>query len=368
MATLESLLAGRNMSRLVQNVKSGLPFTLPVSFLTPTDPMIPGHTFEYPQVNGSRRLALLVSQGSPARRQGHQGVTYKSVNMLRTFESQVFNANKLRNLVEVENPQQRDAMGRSFVERNIMDFKKAQMNLVQTTAAVMLLKFSLHANEQGELLTSSSGAVISIDPGIPAGQQSQLDILGSGSIIDASWSVAGTDIIGHLAELKRQMLKLGGWTMRFAFHGKNIPKYIGSNTVAKEYIDQTPALATQRFTGANMVPNGFQDLTWVNCSDMYYIDADGTTQQILGDDDVVFTPEPSSDWWRMAHGSEMVPTGIAQVGSDAQAMLGNLSEVFGSFSYAAMSHNPVSIEFLHGLNYVPVIAATNSVCKADVTP
>lgn len=370
MPTLESLLAGRNTTRLVQNVKSGLPFVLPVSFLTPTDPMVPGHTFEYPLVTGSRALATIVSQDSPAHRIGHQGVSFQSANMLRSFESQAFNANKLRNLVQVESQQVRDQMGRAFVERNVLDFKQRQMNLVQTAAASMLLRFALHFNEKGALLTSSSGAVVSIDPGIPAGQLNQLNILGGGAIIDNSWAVTSTDIIGDIDEIKRQMLKLGGWQMRYAFHGKNIPAYIGANTVAKEYIDRTPALASQRFTGANVIPDGFQDLTWINASNMYYIDADGSPQDMLGGDEIVFCPEPSPEWWKLAYGSEMIPTDLGRVGGDATDMLGNLTEVFGSFVYSVMnmSPGPIGLEMFHGINFLPLIAATKAVCKADVTP
>src|SRR5690606_17528177 len=114
--------------------------------------------------------------------------------------------------------------------------------------------------------------------------------------------------------IKRQMLKLGGWQITGALYGKNIPTYIAKNDVAKEYINNTPALATQRFDGANLIPQGFQDLNWTPMGDAFYIDADGNPQQILGDDEIVFYPDIDSTWWRLFNGSEMVPAGTLQIG------------------------------------------------------
>ena len=222
MATLEQLFAGRNLTKLVQGIKPGLPRRIPEEFFRVTDEA-QGHVFEWFEVNGNRDMALIVSQDSPAHRVGHPDASAKSATMLRTFESQQFLANKLRNLIDpTSNEQRRDERGRQFVTRSSEWFKRRQENLVQTAAQVMLLQFALHFNEKGELLTSSSGATVSIDPAIPAGQLNQLDILGSGDIIDASWGTAGTNIIGQLASIKDQMLQSKGWQITEAFYGANI--------------------------------------------------------------------------------------------------------------------------------------------------
>ena len=368
MATLEELFAGRNLTKMVQGIKPGLPRRIPDAFFAVTD-SVPGHVFEWLEFNGQRDLALIVAQDSPAHRIGHPDAVSKSATMLRSFESQVFTANKLRNLIDPNSvSNQRDAMGRQFVMRSSEWFKQRQENLVQTAAQVMLLDFSLHFNERGEILTSSSGATVSIDIGIPAGQINQLDILGSGAIIGTNWATNSTDIIGDLAAIRDQMLQLGGWNITEAFYGANIAEYIASNDAAKEYIRRTPALATQAFLRANKVPDGFQNLNWHDVHDAFYIDASGTVQTIIGDDEIVFTPPPGPEWWKYAQGTEMVPNGLGLVGTDAGDLLGDLSEVQGSFSYAKMGMNPVSIEQFAGLNWLPLIVATRAVCRADVTP
>ena len=367
MATFDELFAARNLTGLVQGIKPGLPLRIPAQYLTPTD-RVPGHTFEWTEVDGNRAMAVVVSQDAPARRVGHQGAKRRSATMLRSFESQAFTANSLRNLMGIDG-MVRDDMGRQHVTRQTQDFLNRLSNLKQTCVQRMLFTFKLYFNEKGEMLTSSSGATTSIDVGIPAGQLDQLDILGDGDIIDASWATATTNIPGHLEDIKDQMRQLGGWDITTCYYGRNIAKYIAANDYAKNLIINTPALATQVFSNANRVPTGFMQLDWQYAGDAFYIDAAGAVQKLLGDDEIVVTPSASDDsWWKHAVGSEMIPNGIMRRGQSASDMLGDLQEVFGDFAYAKMDDNPVSIEHFVGCNFLPLITATKAVCKADVTP
>ena len=366
--TLEELFSGRNLTKTTQGIKSGIKVMVPERFFMPTDPTVNGNIFEWIEFDGQRDMAVIVSEDSPAHRVDLQGGKHRSAKMLRTFESQNINANKLRNLIVPGTANVKDEKGRQFVSRQARWFKQRQVNLIQASHARMLFTFEIHFNEKGEMLTSSTGATTSITVGIPAGQKGQLDILGSGAIIDASWAVSGTDILGHLDEIKKQMLELGGWEITDCYYGKNIPKYIAANDVCKEYINRTPSLAMQQIQ-QKKVPDGFQDLNWHDASSSYYKDAAGAIQRPLGDDEIVFTPSPEDEtWWKYGKGSEMVPSGLGQVGADAEAMLGDLIEQFGEFAYAVMGHNPVSIEQFTGLNWLFVITATKAVCKGDVTP
>ena len=187
MASLESLFAGRNRTKMVENIKSGLPLKIPEAHLAVTD-SVPGHVFEWAEIDGNRDMALIVSQDSPAKRVGHQDVRMRCETRLRTFEEQSYTANKLRNLIDPVNGGVRDQMGRQFVTRSSLWFKKRQLNLVQTSAQKLLLAFRLFFYESGEFLTNSSGATVSIDVNIPAGPLNPLNILGSGDLISGSWA------------------------------------------------------------------------------------------------------------------------------------------------------------------------------------
>lgn len=367
--SFEQLFAGRNLTARVQGIKSGLKLSIPPELLVPTDDVI-GNVAEWFEFDGNRDMATIVAQDSPAKRVGHQGARKRTAMLLRSFESQAFSANKLQNLMSVEGDM-RDQLGAQYVNRQTQWFKQRLINLRQACAASMLFRFSLHFNESGQLLASSSGATVSVTPAIPAGQLNSLDILGGGAIIGASWATSSTDILTHIENIKDQMFQLGGWEITEAYYGKNIPKYIAANDFAKTYIDQTPALATQRYENGNAVPQGFQGLNWHKVSATGYLDASGAWVKPLGDDEIVFAPAPSSEWWGWFRGTEIVPNGtVAAQGNvqDAVAMLSNTSQVLGEFSYAAMNHNPLSIEQYVGDNFLPVIRATKAVCKADVTP
>jgi hypothetical protein len=367
MATLEELFAGRNLTAMVQGIKPELPLVVPPSFLSPTD-RVPGDTAEWYEVDGNREMALVVSQDSPARRVGHPGATVRSAKMFRTFESQAFAANRLRNLMAPDGSNVRDDMGRQFIRQSSEWFARRLINLKQTAVQRMLLQFSLHFNEAGAMLTSSSGATVSISPAIAAGQTGQLDILGGGAIISASWATASTNIPVQLATIRQQMLKLGGWQVTEAYYGKNIAGYIAANDYSKTLIQNTPALATQVFNSAVMVPSGFAGFNWHYAGDAFYVDAAGSIQHLLGDDEIVFTPSPAdTSWWGLFYGSEMVPVGNA-IGADASGALANLREVNGEFSYATVTTNPPGIEQFAGLNFLPVIKGLKAVCRCDVTP
>ncbi len=363
---IQEILAGRNLTKMVQEVKSGLPLVVPEAALTPTDSMS-GNTFEYTKVDGNRSLARIIARGSPAHRVGQQGISLQKATMLDSAESQEFKGTSLLNLVNIDAPEQKQKMGEQEILRQTLWFKKRQVNLLQASVQHMMLNFAIHVDEKGEVLPSDSGAMVSVDAGIPAGQLTQLDILGGGSIIGNSWGTAGTDIVTNISDIILQMMKLGGWLMTEAYYGKNIPGYIFGNDTAKEWINRNQTLSAQAFA-RNQVPEGFQALNWHDASKGFYLDASDTVQQFIGDDDVVFTPAISDDWWRMAYGSNPVPMGAMSRGTDANDMLAQIEEVVGPYSYAELLTNPVRIEQYAGVTWLPMIVATKAVCRGDMTP
>jgi hypothetical protein len=363
---LEQLLAGRNLSAMVEGVKGGLPRRIPDAFFQRTDSS-DGNTAEWIEVDGNRQMARIVAEGSPARRVGHRGGKLRTVKMLRTFESQNFTGDRLKNLIDPQR-RTRDNKGRRYVREQSQWFRQRFDNLIQATVQNMLLNFELHYDEDGSLLTSGSGALVSIDPAVPAGHQNQLDILGDGDIIDASWATTSTDIVAQLDAIKEAMLKDGGWPVVHAFYGKNIPGYVFANDAASKWISGDPALAREATRSPNSVPTGFQDIQWHKASDAFFVDASGDAQQLLGDDEIVFTPEPSPEWWGYFEGTEMVPAGPVQKRDNAEQALADLTEVTGFFSYAEVNFNPPEIVQYAGLNFLPVIKAPKAVAKADVTP
>jgi hypothetical protein len=364
MATLESIFGGKNLTDMVQGVKSDIPLSVPEAALQPTD-LLSGRTATWPVIESNRAIAEIVAYGSPAKRVGLQGVKEASATMLHSFESQSYDPNKLINLISTDG--QKQQMGREWLAMQTKEFKQRIVRLIQQTVQAMLLSGKIYFNEKGQLLPSDSGAITTVDAGIAAGHLNQLDILGSGSIISASWATASTDIVTQLLTIQEQMLQDGGWLVTECYYGKNIPKYIFANNTAKEWINNNETLSRQAFA-ANRVPEGFQGFNWHYAGNAYWIDAGGTVRKHVGDDEIVFMPTIDKTWYRMFHGSVAVPTGVLGPGQSLDQIVGSIMEAYGIFSYAAGSHNPVSIEQFVGATFLPVIVAKKAWAKADVTP
>ena len=82
----------------------------------------------------------------------------------------------------------------------------------------------------------------------------------------------------------------------------------------------------------------------------------------------MFTPKVERSWYQYVEGSKLIPTALGDVGKDTDAEVRNLKKVFGFFSYATMTHNPVGIQHFAGDVFLPIIAAPYAVAIGDVTP
>ena len=83
-------------------------------------------------------------------------------------------------------------------------------NLIEfQTAAMFRGEYSY--DEDGDALRHGfTGGETTIDFGVPAGNLTQLDMLGGGDILDADWATAATDIPAHLHEINAAMIQLTG--------------------------------------------------------------------------------------------------------------------------------------------------------------
>lgn len=365
MPTLSQVLGGKNATGVIQGIKSGIPTVVPEAFLRQSSRTVHGKLISWFEVDGRRETARLVQYGSPAKRRELQGVTERSATALHTFEKQPMNALELLRLI---NPAtgELDPMGVSEVQRQTREFKALFSNLRIAAVQFALCKGVIHFDAEGNLLPSSSGAAVSVDFNIPAGNKAQLDVFGGGDIIDASWATGSTKIIQHIKEIKKASLKKTGYAIKHAFYGSNIPSYLANNTEAKEYLVRNPQ-ANQTFIDSGEVPAGLGGLTWHPLDEAFYVDADGTVQPMIGDDEIAFVPEPSEDWYELIPGSYAVPTTV-DIAGDANSALSSLTEQYGMFSYGKVTHDPPSIEQYAGDTFLPLIKVPGAVFLADTTP
>ena len=357
---LQQILGGANMTGVIQSVKSGLPNLLPAGFTTPTRKVV-GNTARYRKVDGNRELARLVQYGAPAALVGRRGVTETAVSLLHSFESIQHDPLVLQNLTRLDS-EELQALAVDEIDRQSMEFKRRFENLRLCAIYSALSDGKLWFDAGGNLLFTSAGAAVTVDYGVPAGNRDQL-----GGIIGASWGVAGTDLIGDVQAIKKAALQTTGYPLAHAFYGANVPGYLANNTAAKAYITGTPALATQSYTSGE-IPAGFAGLKWHPVYAAFGVDGAGTVTEFFGADTVVFTPEPSPDWWELIEGSYLVPTSIGKISEDPASSAASLSMQFGMFSYAKVTDNPVTVEHFAGDTFLPVLKVPAAVYIADVTP
>jgi hypothetical protein len=365
MATLEQILSGKNLSGLIQSVKSGIPIRIPAAFLNPNR-TIKGNTGKYRKVEGTREVARIVQYGSPAERRAQKGISEVPFVCMHSFEKQAHELTTLINLLDAASDAEQQ-MGRSEVTRQTTLFKQLFMNLRIAAVTMALSKFHIYADSNGNLQTGSSGAAIDVDYGVPSTHYNSgaagCNPLGA-NIITAQWDLAATDIIGQLRELKQAAVNVSGYPLRYAFYGDSIPGWIAANTTASNYMQANGDLSRQ-FIETGEVPNGFMGLQWVPLGDAFFVDENGAVQNLVADDEVIFTPEPSLDWYELVQGTFPVPTNFGSVVSDVQALISGVQQVAGMFSYAAGEVNPPSATQYAGDTFLPLIKVPGALYKFD---
>ena len=366
--TFEELLGGRTLTEAIRTTRSGIPNPLPPAFFA-NPRNVQGNTSSYRKFSGRRETARIVQYGSPAVARDQVGFDEVPIKLLHSFEFQDHSLVKFENMARLDGQgglsgPDADAARSMFAEQT-REFKQLFTNLRIASTVQALALGAVYFDGSGNLLPSSSGAVTTIDYSIPAGNQSQLDVLGDGDIISADWDEAGTDIATQIINLKDAAVRLTGYPIMHAFYGSAVPGYLANNTEMASYLTGNPQLALQRSQGVE-IPNGTLGLQWHPMHTSFFVDSADTNQLLWASDKVVFTPEPDGTWWEVQQGSYVIPRGLGAVTPEATAMLQNVMRVFGQFGYATLTDNPLAIRQYAGDTFLPIIKNPSAVFIADV--
>jgi len=364
MATIEEILKAPNMQRTIEEVKSGVPNPFDPALFTTTSP-VDGDYAEYRKVDGSRELAQRVAYGGPSKNVTHRDISEVPVKLIHTFENIRHKPAVMNNLLSDNN--QRQLLGEQEIGRQTQEFKARYMNLRISAVASGLALGAIYFNEDGQLLSSSSGAKVTIDYGIPAGNKDQLDWDGNGDIIDGDWDTAATTIVQQMKTLKSAAVKLSGFPIETAYYGANILGYLLANTEVLNFAARVPTMAASLQTG--IIPDGFLGIPkWRAACDHVWVDDDGSTLTTVWDDDgITFVPPVDRSWWDMFEGSIPVPNNLGAITDDGLAALANVSTARGMFNYAHVTSDPVGIKHLAGDTFLPIVKATKAIWIAIVS-
>ena len=355
--SLQQIIGFKNLTGLITSKAGGVPTAqLPPAFLSFTKP-VEGNSGEYTKVEGTRRTARIVHYGSPSQRRELKGVTTMKVGLMHSFEHIIHSSAVLSQLRQFDNPavQRR---GEAVVAIETANFMRLFSNLRISAVYSALAQGAIYFDAQGNLLAGAGGAKQTVDFAVPAINKNQLN-----GILAASWATAGTDIVGQITNLKVAAVKATGYPLRHAFYGKKVLEHLVSNTALSTLIAGNPGYSAS-FLGQE-IPAGFLGLTWHPIYEAFYEDNDGNVNEWFDGDQVVFTPDPSPEWWEVLEGSFEIPTDIGGVTANANDALGTLSTVYGPFSYATILDDPVGIKHMAGDTFLPVLKVPGAIYIAD---
>lgn len=358
--TIEEVLSPQNLSGLIQAEKDGLSTgLLPAGFTTVTR-RVSGNQCTYDKVSGNRQVARLVQYGSESVRRKQKGVSQQTVTLMHTKEHQVYSP---KTVLRAVGTTEIDEKGQREIARQTANFQYYFRNLRTAAVQKVLMSGILYFDGDGNMLADATGAAYSIDMGIPASNKDQcLQIDGATAIFGTSWD-GSPDLTKDHDVLHETALKRTGYPLRYAVYGKNVKQYLQDYASTAGLLSGNPELQNS-FRNGNQTFNMF-NLEWVPGYNAFFVDANGEAQEIIGDDDVAYLPEPDITWYEMIEGSEYIPTDLNIKGS-AVDIASSLNEVNGMFSYATITDDPVAIKQIAGDTFLPVIKVPAAVYIATV--
>jgi hypothetical protein len=361
--TLIQIIGAVALTGVIQSPRGGIPDDILPPAFTQVARRVPGNVAKYLRVEGNRRTARIVHYGSPSQRRELKGVSEQTTVLGHAFEHEFHGADTLTALQTGEPIQQQ--LAEQVIGNQIRNFNDGFNNLRLLEIYSTLFNGKVWFDAKGNALPSATGAMVTVDFAVPAGNQGQLDVFGdTHPCIATSWDNAAADIPGQVKALRKAARKKTGYTLKYAFYGQNVLGYLLGNTAIKALIAANNAY--QNAFLQNQIPDGFLGLTWIPVEEAFFEDDSGVNQDIAGVDQVIFTPSPSPDWWEPTEGSFPVPTTIGKLDGDTLAAANAFRQTFGKFSYAMIEGDPPSIKHLAGDTFLAILKVPGAIFQATV--
>lgn len=257
-----------------------------------------------------------------------------------------------------------DSMGENYINRQKQDMAAEVANMIEFQTAALLRGSYTFDTEGDELRQGFSGGEETIDFQIPSGNKNQLNMLGAGNIIGASWATTSTDIPGHVMSVNRAMNALTGMGVEHAICNSNTLQYVQNNTkvMAQAGTSNTPFESYDR-SGPGRFTVVFRAMPWIQFHVIDYMLTiwNGTSYvdtMLVADDQVTFLPTPNSNWVQYLNGGEVITEGP------------NGTRAFrsGFYAYGYQTWDPSGWKLNTNHNGFPALYVPAAIANADVTP
>lgn len=250
----------------------------------------------------------------------------------------------LGNLSPIIGPNsQIDAGGQSYIARQMTHLAEKYNNTIELMTTGML-QDNLYFQLAGDNLLPVIGAPASPSLGfqipfqVPSGNKNQLNMLGTGNIIQIGWQNTGAPILKNIFQIQAASSQLSGyniehmWCNSLMWYNVLLNSEVrntagSSNTPFASYTSgpekDYDGKATTKHTA---VLRGAPDVTWHIVNDVLVTGSDidptwsqgqaspnlGTVVKVCPDNTVMLLPDPSPDWTEMYLGAEYISENAGQ--------------------------------------------------------
>lgn len=224
-----------------------------------------GRHFSFDIVSHTRKIATARVPAQAASRQkplkmGHQHGTFpRSAECIPLLDEELLNRRKIGGPDSAL-----DRGGATFITRQELYLAQRFANLVEFQSAAMIRGQYTYSQDGDELRHGFSGGDATVDYKIPAGNKSQLNMLGNGNILDADWAVAATDIPQHLHKINAAMVQLTGMGLAHVVLTSIGWQYIVNNTkVQQQGGSESTVFETMKRVGSGEFSAVLRALPWI---------------------------------------------------------------------------------------------------------
>jgi hypothetical protein len=263
----------------------------------------------------------------------------------------------------------------------VAEFRRRSDHLRNTIDMLALSKGSIWADADGNLLSSSAGAVTTSTFQIPSGNlgvglYQYINTFNTGvsgyTAYTSGWT--GGTVSGGVttqgstttANIPRQLLQMKtisqrqtGYESQIILYGKNVPDILSKNDYMQPYLARE---------GKNFRPQWLKDgdiqptydmlgYQWFPAYQSFWNDQNGVAREIVADDAIIFLPAPSQTWWEHMEGEQAVPTNFNPVQTDLSGVNSDFKMVHGRGMYAlqSLSQGRLGLTMYGFDNFSPVI-------------
>jgi hypothetical protein len=371
--SLQQILGAPNMLGIIKSTVSGIENPFPEAMFN-VEKECHGNAGTYTVYSGARQLATVSNYGAPSKDRQLRELAVKPVTLLHSVENIQLKPTDYMNLLAYDDLR-RQALGIDEVKRQVGELAEYQKNLRIAAMTMMLFWGQLYWDDKGNLLAPSafgSGYGSGVNYQVPVTNTGQLQDVYGNAIIDTSWATASADIVQQITILKQTSVQLTGYKVRHAFYGAKIPQYLSTNTSIQAYLARAQFKAGAQ--GEHFLEEGeiqrLLGIQWHPAYDAYFVDSNGNVQKMVGDDQVVFCPEPSSAWVGMLEGTYPVPE-YSNIITPVEPVMANglpYKEQAGRFAYGVQTYDPAGLKVVYGDTFLPVLKVPAAIFQADVLP